>query len=591
MGKAKLHIEGHNQGLSGAELEAFVKQGMETLIDRNGRLYSPENIKQEIADEIVKEGLRGEEAQAEFMKRSKDRLDNNVGEIAKYVKDYVEEITFQQKQLSTAEGKNTVAKTLVESLGGHPALRLATGMYFVNTPINIFRWTAQRAPIGLIALDGTVQKLTGFKGLERLHLQHTQDMLSGDPIRMASAKGKMATGATILFAGVSAALGGYMTGAGPSNKDEAKTLRGTGWLPYSFKIPKNSSGEWFKSMGGKADGEDEDNYYIQFNRIDPIGTHLMLFAEYADLLRNAHLEHDATAGDAVQAVMYSGALALSKLFFEKSTLTNIKQALQLVDPENMKDYRSFSGAFEKYLQKRVAPAVVPSVISQLLTADDQELTEARGLRQAVVNRLGSGISGSLGESVNKQRNIFGEPNERATTGMTLVDALSPILVSPQKNDPVMKELASLHYGFTPPQRYHSPNGDKNVYDIQTYVLPNGQTGYDRLQELNLTTKLAGKTMREAISDLIKTKGYQSLPRGEDTIQGATSARVDAINRIKEKYYASSFAQFRKENPDFDKLYTTSTIKNKMGKYLNTHDLDQKMKSNEVQKFLESMSQR
>jgi hypothetical protein len=567
MGKVKFHVQGHEAGLHGAELETYVKSNMERLIDRNGRLYTSENIKQEVYNEIVSEGLSGPEAQAEFLKRTQERMDSNVGEVAKFVKDFAEETTFQQKQLSTGvngEGGPTIAKSLVDIFGSHPAARLATGMYFVNTPINIFRWTAQRFPVGITALDGAVKKVTGFKGLERMHLQYSQDMASGDPIRMASAKGKQATGLMIMGMAGFASLNGYLVGSGPKNKEENKNWRATGVLPYSFRIPKDS--EQGKMVAGKQDAEDKDFYYIQFNRIDPVGTHLQWFSDFGDILRNSNLDHDASAQEMLSATFYASTLAASKLFFEKSTLTNIKQALVFVDPDNMKDFQMFQKTFSKYMEKRLSPVVVPSVISQITTSDDDTLNEARGFIQQIGNRLGSGISNELGIYVNKQRNVLGEPNEKAVLGINFLDAINPVLVSETKGDRLLEEFVNDKYNYSPPPRYHSPNGDKEVYDMRDFAKENGQDAYDLWQERTSTVKLGGKTLREAGEALIKSPSYMALPAQADVEAGYHSGRVKAKQKLIQQYRDVAFKDVLKEFPDFAKAYARQKAMSKASVY-------------------------
>lgn len=579
MGKVKFHVQGHEAGLRGAALESFVKSNMERLIDRNGRLYTSENIKQEVYNEIVSEGLSGPQAQAEFLKRTQERMDSNVGEVAKFVKDFAEETTFQQKQLNTGingEGGPTIAKSLVDIFGAHPAARLATGMYFVNTPINIFRWTAQRFPVGITALDGAVKKVTGFKGLERMHLQYSQDMASGDPIRMASAKGKQATGLMIMGMAGFASLNGYLVGSGPKNKEENKNWRATGALPYSFRIPKES--EQGKMMAGKQDGEDKDFYYIQFNRIDPVGTHLQWFADFGDLLRNSNLDRDSSAEEMIGAVFYSSALAASKLFFEKSTLTNIKQALVFVDPENMKTPQMFMQTFGKYVTKRGVPVIIPSVFSQLATADDNTVNEARGVIQNVANRAGSGISNALGIYVNKQRNILGESIEKAVLGINFLDAISPVLVSEAKGDKLLEEFVNDKYNYSPPPYYHSPNGDKEVYDMRDFSKENGQDAYDWWQERISNIKLGGKTLREAGNTLIASPSYKALPAQADVEAGYHSGRVKAKQKLLQQYRDAAFKDVLKEFPDFAKAYARQKAMSKASMYLSKADANKTAES-------------
>jgi hypothetical protein len=585
MGNAKFYVEGWDMGLRGADLDKHIRTNMNTLIDRNGKLYSKENVIKRIAEEVRKEGLTGNEAIQEVLLRSKSEFDSNTGEVAKAAREFAESVSFQEAIPKTdMEGNPTVSNSFYQFFSKLPLFRLGSGMLFIKTPINIFRWTGQHLNGPAIMVGEGLRAATGrgFPLVERLYLQHQKDLASGDPFKVAQAKGRQAVGAALIGTGSYLAMSGMLTGAGPQNREAKKAMLSTGWIPYSLKIGKETPlGQMIQNVAGGVDGQDKDNYYIEFRRMDPIGSHLQLFADFNDIMKSSHLESDSTAQEGLRAAYGAAAMSVGNLVQEKSFLTNIKQAMDLLNLSGSDPSTTFQ-RWNKYIGKRVANTLIPSVISQPLTAEDSQIHEVNNFVQAVAAR----INGAFGTYAPLQRNVIGEPIDRAITGMAALDIINPILLSETKNDPVMAELSSLMHGWTPAQRFHSPRGDNEVWDMKDFTNAKGQDAYDRYQEVVGQVTVNGVTLRQQLTKLISSKAYQSLPAQQDVLAGQKSGRVDLINRTLGVYKRLALDQVKQEYPDFARAVKTQKVKGLVSKTQDATTAKRTLNSPMVKNLLE-----
>ena len=68
-----------------------------------------------------------------------------------------------------------------------------------------------------------------------------------------------------------------------------------------------------------------------------------------------------------------------------------------------------------------------------------------------------------------------------------------------------------------------------------------------------TVKIKGKTLRQALEQLIKSKDYQKLsPRSEPALP---SPRIKEINRLLSRYRAEGFDRAIREFPELKDFYT------------------------------------
>ena len=96
-------------------------------------------------------------------------------------------------------------------------------MPFLRTPVNLFKYAAERTPLGLLSRD----VWTNLSGKNGAIARDTQIA-------------RMAIGTAVVTSVVALAVSSdafpTITGAGPSNPTDRAKLRQTGWQPNSIKI-------------------------------------------------------------------------------------------------------------------------------------------------------------------------------------------------------------------------------------------------------------------------------------------------------------------------------------------------------------------
>src|SRR3546814_1747271 len=88
---------------------------------------------------------------------------------------------------------------------------------------------------------------------------------------------------------------------------------------------------------------------------------------------------------------------------------------------------------------------VPAMVSQMASATDPNLREARNILDTIKSRV-PGLSDELPERLN----LWGQPLARGKSFGP--DLVSPVWVSTERNDPLMSEVARLRLGLSKPQR-------------------------------------------------------------------------------------------------------------------------------------------
>ena len=124
-------------------------------------------------------------------------------------------------------------------------------------------------------------------------------------------------------------------------------------------------------------------------------------------------------------------------------------------------------------------------------------------------------------------------------------AFVPLLYRDVSHDAISQELQLLGHGFTPPHR------ERNGVDLSTFRSSSGQTAYDRWQELQGTVKLGGRTLRDSLSRLIRSAGYQRIPA--ESTHDLTSPRVQLIQNMIDDYRQAAYRQMSKEFPEVREL--------------------------------------
>ena len=487
-----------DKGLSGEALTQnvgkYVNDRMEILFDQTGSLFNKSKLYQNAYAQGTEAGLKGQALQ-DFMKDSVDQQwerMGSLGKISEYSEKVAREATFQTDLVP-----GTMAYGVQKFVAEHPIARLA--MPFTRTPINILKFFGQR----MGPLD--------VPGLRNVHKRMVQDLSSGDPRLVAEATGRFWMGSAISFTAAMMGIRGLITGGGPTNEEERKMLESTGWRPYSFRVGDN---------------------YVSFQRLDPFATFFGMAADLADASRRM----DADENNKIVAGMAGMALALTQNVVNKSYMTGLERFMEaIMSPER----------FVPKLLKSQLGSYVPSVIAQAVPTIDPYAREARTFMDALLRRT-PGMTGY----VDKKRNILGEPVELPMGRIPFgVDYLSPMVVSKDKKDKVMMELANLQYGFSMPRA--NLGGGLDLREISN---KKGQTAYDRWLDLHQTTKVNGKTLRQSLTSLVNSTNYKRL--SDKSTDKYDSPRIQAVRRIIRKYRDESLKKTLKEFKDLNQNYNT-----------------------------------
>ena len=157
----------------------------------------------------------------------------------------------------------------------------------------------------------------------------------------------------------------------------------------------------------------------------------------------------------------------------------------------------------------------------------------------------------LEDKVPPRRTFMGDAIYRENP-LGLLGIANPIYVSSKKNDIVDKEIGQLLHGFSMPEPYFK--GVKGI-DLREVFDEEGNQAFDRYQELTSTVEIKGKTMRQTLRKMMKSKAYQRIPMyipNEET--GKDTPRINFINRIVRAYRSKAQYELVKEYPELLERY-------------------------------------
>jgi len=343
-----------------------------------------------------------------------------------------------------------------------PAARLVVP--FVRTPINIFKFTFSRTPLGLIS-------------------QQMRDDLAAGGVKRSQALAKLGTGTSVMMLGTDFALNGNITGAGPTDPETRSRLRSAGWRPYSIKIG--------------------DEYY-SYSRFDPFATWLGMSADMTEIMTN-YEAYDVKAQEEIDQLVTAGVAAISNQVVGKTFLQGIADMTQVLS-----DSKRYG---PQYLQQ-YAGSLVPAGVADIERAVSPEVEQVFNMMDAIKARIPG-----LSDAVPKRRNTYGEVIKNYTPGEgwdgvpeRLMTMINPVLHSdPNAPDQKLDQwfLANGVDGPNMPrktQEFEDPRSFGRVkasIDLREYP-----EIYDRFLELRGQVKLPqyqNMTMKKYLSGLVDKK--------------------------------------------------------------------------------------
>ena len=383
-----------------------------------------------------------------------------------------------------------ISRGLSNVVNESPVLRLV--FPFVRTPANIIQYVMDRTPLTLLN-----------KRNRDAFLDFKKQVYSDSPEIRQDAIGRMMMGSTFLATGYMLALNGNLTGGGPTSTSRRKVLQDAGWQPYSIKV------------GDK---------YVSYRRLDPFASFFGLMADIAD----AHANADEMTREEAEGVGMALLVSMAKNLTDKTYLTGMTRVSNaLSNPER----------FASMWATSTVASFVPNILQQANRSFEQDVKDTNNLLDAIKARI-PGFS----DDVPPRRNMLGEPVQSQRAGLPIVDSIRPFDYSETTSDPLKREFAQIGHGFAPPRHV------KNGVNLQEFKSRSGQTAYDRWLELHGSVKIGGRSLRNALTRLIKSRSYKNLPY--EAIEDLDkSPRVAAINRVVAKYRAKAFSQMLREYPE------------------------------------------
>ena len=492
--RTNLAYEGLQAGkANGKELAEFVNERFQNYITKGGRAYNEANVYLDAVE--TSKTLHGLEYGGDQMSVIQAQLAQNPydasrGGLADAALEFSKVNTFTN-DLAQDSVVGILGDTLGKLKTKIPMLNFVVP--FINTPTNILKFALDRTPLGMGA-DLTYRRKKLTEGLN-----------SEDPFVRAEHAGRLATGVSIVGAGMWYAMSNkeFITGGGPRTQEEKEALKLTGWQPYSIK------------MGDK---------YVSYQRLDPMATVIGLFADLVEAQEYYDLD-DTMMGNMFSAV----SLSFSNNVTNKSYVQGLDNMLNMLrDPQ----------ANSKALVGNIAGGFVPTLFSQGQNySDERVLRETRTVFDYMLKK--SPASGMLP----KKRNFLGEAVKYENLPMG-AGIFNPIYFSSESDNMLDQELGSLAHGFN---KQNSKIGGtlqtKDIYNEE------GRQAYDVWLEKTSTTKIGGKNLRQTLARLVKSEQYQALQADSDSSIGEKSPRIRLINNWLRRFRKQARREMLEEFPD------------------------------------------
>lgn len=225
---------------------------------------------------------------------------------------------------------------------------------FVRTPMNIFKYTFERTPLGLLS-------------------QSIREDLSAGGARRAMASSKLGMGTSVMMLGTDMALNGEITGGGPVDPEIRGRLMSAGWKPYSIKI---------------------DGKYYSYSRFEPFATWLGMSADMAEITSN-YEAYDMDAQNEVDELATAVVASLANQVVGKTFLSGVADMTQVLS-----DSKRYG---QQYLNK-YAGSLVPNGVADIAKAIDPVRHQVFTMMDSIKSRIPG-----LSKTVPVRYNVYGEP--------------------------------------------------------------------------------------------------------------------------------------------------------------------------------------
>lgn len=320
-------------------------------------------------------------------------------------------------------------------------------------------------------------------------------LLTEQTAQGALARSQCAFGMFSLAIGSMMAFNGLITGSAPSDPKERKALFAAGWKPYSFKIGDN---------------------YVSYQGYEPLHGMLGFAADCANLYSTITNPEDEARLKHFQAQILP---ALVNNFLDKAAFrTGLSQLDLVLNPQDADEW-----------QKAMAQTVKGFVPDITFVTNTSSLGEHDVLQpKTMYERIFYRYFPEKWTPMDYRRNVFGE--KQNITGIIVTS------IGAQDGSAEEKALMSLaKYGYSPSE-IDDVIANTGLKISQFKDTKTGRSAMDAMKEEMSTVTIQGKTLREAVRDLVTSEEYLSLPDGVDLDTGTRwgskeDTKINAINDI------------------------------------------------------------
>lgn len=515
---AQAAIAGAEKGLTGKELDTYVKGRVSKALTESLKPAQSEDLIRPIINKGVNLGYTGEKLAAyverEAVKNPEALRHGNDEEALDYARDVL-----YKRRFSGEGSASTLAQGYERMTNAVPSLRFLFGQLFFRTPIRVFEEGVRLTPGLQILAPKFLTDLAGKNG----------------QLRQIRAQGEALTSLAITGAVLTLYGQGRITGDGAYEDWRQQRARGD-----TIKAPPYTI-------------EMSDGSYWSYRNIDPIATPVKIMLNGLERFERLNIRIaqgefvDKTEFQKAMAFVTVGTSAVAQALRDANLVAGINTSFKFA--ENLSDPEMKEGALVKLMGEKLS-LLVPNTLHKIAKENDPRITDPKTFWQVVEERLKS-VGFDKGEikssyaydAVGNVRSMADTDSLWSMFATTDVDEM--VKGRSEKELFVLEELDRLSRttgsNFLPPYKM----ADTGSLDYRTVMTKDGsKTLYDKWMENYRSLK-----PEEALAPLL------SAPVPEGTFKYTGEKVVEARKIMKDFYEASYYQMMAEERQVVDKMIT------------------------------------
>jgi hypothetical protein len=470
------------------ELASRIQNRMDEII-RDGKLQETNDVMKRVANDPAVQAIDDPlDQQFEIVRRGQDWAKRNQNTVDR-VSDHARRPTFQYDLGPSGQAFSNV-------VGAIPALRWL--IPFRKTPMNLFReaFSYMLGPTVIAGSEVFGRSHSFLKGkgfvippdswLKKAGSRMWEDITSGDPARVAEARGRQGMAVAYFSAAYWMASEGVFTGAGPDDPAKRRIKEKTGWQPYSIDLRKMPWG-------------DENSGHLSYKKMDPAA---MILGMMADV-------HETLNSDADDGVKHG---------YASSVLIAVAESLR--DNTQARDYlMGINSLMEVYQERKPVDSWVyqlaPTVTTPLSGTQRGWLQSSENEYIRDISSLSDSIAANTfmlsSEDVPPSFDLVGQPRKYSDIvggGGGWMNFVSPMKYTANNSDTMWLELDAL------PDSFNYPGTQWEGLNLRNYEDEKGWDAWNHMQDRSGRIKIAGedgkkRTLSEALRYLFSTDEYKN----------------------------------------------------------------------------------